>query len=332
MQDSSLKSYAFRKEREPGWLALEELVTKSESWGVKALSAEEKRQLPGLYRSALSSLSVARSISLDRGLLRYLEVLSARAYFVVYGPQTGFWAAMADFAVYRLPRSVRAAKGAILLSALVMLLGFAAGFGATLSDGEWFYGLVSEQMASDRTPASSRAELYDSIYNFSTDQTDRLKIFMAFLFSNNAQVGMLAFALGFAFGIPVFALLFYNGAILGAFLAIYTNHDLGLDMWAWILVHGSTELLAIILCGGAGFVLGHAMIFPGEDTRLNNLMRRGREASVIVIGAVFMFLVAGLLEAYARQLVVDMTDRFTIAAVMFLVWMTYFMFAGRGKG
>ena len=44
--------------------------------------------LPILYRGALSSLSVARETSLDLELVTYLEGLCARAYFFVYGVRT----------------------------------------------------------------------------------------------------------------------------------------------------------------------------------------------------------------------------------------------------
>ena len=54
---------------------------------MRALSLDELERLPILYRAALSSLSVARTIALDRNLLLYLENLALRAYLAVYGPR-----------------------------------------------------------------------------------------------------------------------------------------------------------------------------------------------------------------------------------------------------
>ena len=82
-----LKSSEFRKGREEGWRELEDLVRRVERRGVRSLSLDELQQLPILYRAALSSLSVARTIALDRNLLLYLENLALRAYLVVYGPR-----------------------------------------------------------------------------------------------------------------------------------------------------------------------------------------------------------------------------------------------------
>ncbi|HTP32716.1 MAG TPA: hypothetical protein VMJ75_11110, partial [Candidatus Acidoferrales bacterium] len=80
----TLKSQEFRREREAGWLELETLVSQAQQHGLKSLPTDALRRFPLLYRSALSSLSVARSIALDRALLAYLEDLSLRAFLALY--------------------------------------------------------------------------------------------------------------------------------------------------------------------------------------------------------------------------------------------------------
>ena len=88
MQELTLKSHRFRKEREAEWRKLEDLLARAEASSASALSDDEIIALPVLYRSALSSLSVARAISLDQALIAYLESLCTRAYFFVYGTRT----------------------------------------------------------------------------------------------------------------------------------------------------------------------------------------------------------------------------------------------------
>ncbi len=84
MAELHIKSYRFRQEREADWLRLESLLGRVEKGSIASLTDEELLAIPVLYRAALSSLSVARAISLDHNLLDYLESLSARAYFLVY--------------------------------------------------------------------------------------------------------------------------------------------------------------------------------------------------------------------------------------------------------
>src|SRR6185436_16992672 len=64
----TMRSVEFRKEREATWQELEELIAAADKRGPRALGAEQLARLPHFYRATLSSLSVARSISLDRAL------------------------------------------------------------------------------------------------------------------------------------------------------------------------------------------------------------------------------------------------------------------------
>jgi uncharacterized membrane protein SpoIIM required for sporulation len=142
---------------------------------------------------------------------------------------------------------------------------------------------------------------------------------------------MLCASLGFAGAVPTLLLLFGNGVILGAFSALYEERGLGLELWAWLLPHGVTELLAVALCGAAGLAIGEAMLFPGRHTRLANLAQHGRRAGEIVIGCVLMFLIAGAIEGVFRQVVHDIWIRWTVAAASALFWAIYFTQAGREK-
>ncbi len=322
MPGFELKSFEFRREREASWRELEALIERASTGGLKSFDPQELHRLPVLYRGVLSSLSVARAISLDRNLISYLEALAARSYLLVYGSKRNYAEAVAEFFSRRFPAQVWRLRYGVGLAIVLMTLGALCGYALTARDGDLFFSLVSDDMASGRSPLSSREELLEVLK--SGGESDRLSFFASFLFSHNARVGMLCFALGFAAGVPVALLLFANGLILGAFAAIHVQHDLGLEFWAWVLPHGVTELLAVCVCGGAGFVLGHAVVFPGRFSRLTNLARRGREAAVLVLGAVAMFFVAALLEGYFRQLVVHAVPRLSMVLLTGAFWWWYF--------
>ena len=329
MPGIELKSYEFRREREDTWRELDTLVRKAEAGGIKSLSSNELLRLPNLYRASVSSLSVARSISLDQNVLLHLESLAARAYFLVYGVHGSLAQGVAAFFGRQFPQAVRSAKWHVLTAALLMVLGIAAGFFITLGNADWYYSFVPAELAGGRTPTSSAGELRSVLHEGGRSGAETLYAFATFLFAHNAKIGMLAFALGFAFGVPVILLMFYNGLIIGALAALYASRDLSLELWAWLGIHGTTELLAVALCGGAGLMLGGAVAFPGRYSRLDNLARTGRMASRIVIGAVALFFVAGLLEGLARQLIVDETERYLVAAAALIWWGLYFLRAGK---
>ena len=122
-----LKSSEFRKGREAGWRELEGLIARVERRGVRSLSLDELQRLPILYRAALSSLSVARTIALDRNLLLYLENLALRAFLAVYGPRVRPLEGLAAFFGRELPAAVRSARWHILIAAIALLVGTAGG-------------------------------------------------------------------------------------------------------------------------------------------------------------------------------------------------------------
>lgn len=329
MANAGLKSYEFRREREKTWRELEGLVTAAEQSGIRSLTPGQLLRLPSLYRATISSLSVARAISLDRNVALYLEGLAARAYFIVYGARGNLSNGISAFLGGGFPRAVRAARWHIALAALVMLLGIATGLAMTLGNEDWYYTFMPGASAESRAPTTPTEDLRAILYQ-GGDLTESLTAFAAYLFTHNAAIGMLAFALGFALGVPVVILMFYNGLMIGALAALYHSRGLSVELWAWLGIHGATELLAVALCGGAGLVLGGSVAFPGRHSRLETLARRGRLAARIVMGALMLFLVAGLLEGFGRQLILDVTTRYLVATVTIVWWLLYLTRAGRG--
>jgi uncharacterized membrane protein SpoIIM required for sporulation len=327
-----LRSSEFRKEREASWRELDELVKRVEKRGVAALSAAEIEKLPMLYRIALSSLSVARSIALDRHLLAYLESLALRGYLAVYGPRISFLQGIAGFLRRGLPRAVRAARWHILIAALAVAVGALAGFLLVHADESWFSALVPSGLIEGRGPASTRDDLLQhEIFAPWEGIASSLALLANFLFSNNSVVGILAFGLGIAGGLPTLFLLAYQGLSLGAFLALHAQRGLTVEFLGWVSIHGVSEITALILCGAAGLLIGEKVLFPGRYTRLDSLALHGRVAAQIVIGAVLLFFVAAILEGCFRQLVQSTEWRFAIGGGTLVLWLLYFTLAGRGR-
>jgi uncharacterized membrane protein SpoIIM required for sporulation len=325
-----LKSSEFRKGREEGWRELEALVRRVERRGIRSLTLDELQRLPMLYRAALSSLSVSRTIALDRNLLLYLENLALRAYLAVYGPRVGAWEGLRDFFGHELPAAVRAARWHILIAALTLLVGAAAGFMLTLQDEAWFSSLVPSALAGGRGPSSTRADLHDKeIFAPWPGAVEAFGVFANVLFSHNTLVGIMTFGLGLAAGIPTILLCGYQGLSLGAFLALHYNRALTVDFIGWLSIHGVTELGALILLAAGGLVIADKILFPGRYSRLENLALHGRQAAQMAVGGVLMLFAAGILEGGFRQLVASTPLRFAIGWGVGALWLAYFCYAGR---
>jgi uncharacterized membrane protein SpoIIM required for sporulation len=327
-----LRSTEFRRGREEGWRDLESLLAKAERSGLGALSTEELQRLPLLHRSAMSALSVARAIALDRRLLLYLENLGLRSFLVVYGPRQGMLDGCRDFFMRQFPAAVRAAGIHILIAFFSIVIGTAAGFMLTKGDESWLAAIVPAELGGGRGITSTREQLlHDEIFAPWPGFTRSFITFANFLFQRNTLIGIMTFGLGIAAGVPTLMLLTYQGLIFGAFIALHANRDLLTDFLGWVSIHGVTEFGAIILCGAGGFVIAQHILFPDRYSRVDSLAVHGRSAAQLAVGAVFLFFIAALIEGGLRQLVNNTAGRFAIAALTGIVWFSYFVFAGRGR-
>ena len=324
-----LRSDRFRLEREADWIRLEEIVRKIEKGKARRLSDDDVLALPTLYRTLLSSLSIARENSLDAGLIDYLEGLALRSYFLVYGTQTSFARWLGSFFGGGWSRAVRAIQFDIWIALFVMIAGTAIGYILVAGDSDWFYALVPGNFSDVRVPGASEEALRGTL--FGGQQKDGLGVFAAFLFSNNAQVAILAFALGFAFAIPSILLLIHNMALLGAMLWVFAQRGLTVDFIAWLSIHGTTELFAILLAGAAGVHVGRSIAFPGTRSHLKAASDAGKRAALVMAGVIIMLICAGLLEGFARQLIDNTASRFGVGGAMLLLWLIYFIGLGRDR-
>src|SRR3546814_17061275 len=84
--------------------------------------------------------------------------------------------------------------------------------------------------------------------------------------------------------------------MLGAFFAVFVPKGLGGEFGGWLLIHGTTELFAIVLAGAAGFRIGMAVAFPGRLSRIDPAVAAGCGAGGALAGVYLMLLAAGLLE------------------------------------
>lgn len=330
-QSLALRSAEFRKGREKSWRDMENMISRIEKSGIASLSAEEVQQLPLLYRTVVSSLSVARNIVLDRNLLLYLENLSLRSYLVVYGPRTGMLQSLYKFFRFNFPQYVRDIRWHLLLIFIVLAAAAIAGYLLVRSDLSYYTMLMPESMVQSRTVNSSPEELMEVMFDSWPGLNETLVFFATYLFQHNTMVGIFSFALGFALGVPTIILIGYNGLVVGAFVGLHFEKGIGIHCLGWLSIHGITEFLAILLCAAAGLLVAQKIIFPGALTRVESLAIYGRKAASIMAGSVAIFFCAAILEGFFRQGVNSTPGRFVVAAITAVFWLFYFTQVGRVK-
>jgi uncharacterized membrane protein SpoIIM required for sporulation len=276
-----------------------------------------------LYRRVGIHLAQVRTRTRDERLAAYLNQLAAAAHSLIYlPPRQGVLRKIGIFAVLGFAECVARNWRVHAISGALLLAGALLAYHAATHDVLAAYALAVP--GDSRLPGTPRERLLEYIHGGQDMGSGSKSFFASFLFTHNLKVGLVAMGLGVLAGVPTVLLMLYNGMILGAFLSVYMKAGLGVEIWAWILPHGITELTATVLAGGVGLLLGRAVISPGLKTRAEALVDAGAEAGRTVIGVAGMLILAAFIESFVRQSHLTITERFVYAGLTGLFWVIYF--------
>jgi uncharacterized membrane protein SpoIIM required for sporulation len=299
------------------WARLEYLLRRARS--PRRCSGAELDELVDLYQRTATHLSVIRSASPDPMLVARLSRLVARARSAVAGGGGSGWRDLARFVNVTFPVAVYHARW--------WVLGVTASFCAVATAlGVW----IAMNPAVQRTIAApdevrQLAERDFEAYYSSHPATS----FAAQVFTNNAQVGALAFAFGILLGLPTLYVLLQNAVnvgIAGGLMASAGRLD---KFFGLILPHGMLELTAVFIAGAMGLRLGWTVIDPGVRSRSEALGEVGRASVAVVIGLVGVFFVAGLIEAFVTPSGLPTWTRVGIGLVVEAAFLLYIGVLGR---
>ncbi len=308
---------------------LDEILRRIESAGAASLTSDQVLAFGPLYRRAVSELSAARAQGVDDSRIEYLNALVSRAYGHIYVQQPKGWPSIIGFFMKEFPQTLRRNLQFVATAFLISLV--AAGFA---------FGVVSRDPGKADTVLGPRAsEMIEEISerhaghrNWMPEQ--ERPVMSSFIITNNIQVAALAFATGIAAGAGTFFVLFYNGLMLGTIAAGVKTKGahVAWGFWSFVAPHGVIELTAIFIAGGAGLMLGWALLCPGSYTRKVALKLAGREAFKLLLGVAAMLLVAGLIEGFFSPSMLPNAVKLTVAGMLWVLLYSYLFLAGRRKG
>jgi uncharacterized membrane protein SpoIIM required for sporulation len=313
---------SFLQRAQPVWDELESLLASARRKGVRNLSADDIARLDKLYRLTTAHLAQVQSRASRPELAHRLNRLVGRAHAFLYvAPRRNPIKRVFAFYLTGYPRLIARTWGYHAAAILLLLAGAVLAYHATRTDPFAAYALST---AGDiRLPGASREQLEQVLLSGRDSSAAEKSGFSSFLFVHNTKVGLTAFAGGLLLGLPTVYLLLATGAMLGNFTAIHAQRGLGVEMAAWILPHGITEIFAACLGAGAGLMLARGLLLPGASTRWAALRREARRALGILAGIAPMFVAAGYIEGVLRQSHMPNSERLVFAGATAVFWALY---------
>ncbi|MAT14241.1 MAG: hypothetical protein CMJ46_03120 [Planctomyces sp.] len=319
----------FMTMRKPAWDEFSELLAKRSKTRRHPLSGPEVQQFSTLYRELCNDLSMVRSRKLGEDLEAYLNALVSEGHNSFYESPavklSEFW----NFVFVDYPRTFRRHWRYFLMAVLLFF-------------GPFFCSWVTIQInpsLAERVLSADQLEQASVMYSAESIEERRSADIVAygqertgmfgFYIFNNVGIALRTFAGGVLFGIVTVYTLLSNGIVLGTISGFLLSEGHGDRFLSFIISHGSFELTAIAIAGGAGLMLGHAMIHPGQQTRLQSLKTRGVDALKIALGAAVMLVVAAFLEAFWSPANIPNQFKYIMGSSLWLIVVFYLMFSGR---
>jgi len=271
-----------------------------------------------LYRQTAADLSTARERRADAQLAAYLNQLLGRAHNIIYSG-TRRPRGLLAFYTHTFPQIFRETWRYTFAATVIFLIGALVGGTVSLVDPGFQRFILGGQMAD----TIERREMWT--HGILTVKP----LASSAILRNNLSVAFAACAMGITAGLGTAWMMLLNGLMIGVIGVACFNAGMSVSLWSFVAPHGSLELPAIFLAGGAGLVLARGLLDPGTLPRREALAIAGGRAIRLLLGVVPMLVIAGIIEGFVSPVTMAATPKFIIGAALFALLMLYLLWAGR---
>jgi uncharacterized membrane protein SpoIIM required for sporulation len=311
------------EKRRPSWHRLRSLMGDLNRRGMRNLPPAELREMALLYRQVASDLSALRQEGTARAIEAEVNQLLSQAHAIIYSRRKTNFLDIWEFFSREYPRLFRQLLPFTLASTLLFLSGAVVGSLLTLVRPEFkrhFLGPVMIQTI-------ERREMWTQSVSSMAPQASSA------IMTNNLAVTFTVYAAGITAGLGTLYMIAWNGVLLGVIATACHQAQMSVKLWSFVAPHGSLELPAILIAGGAGLRLAYGLLFPGIYSRSHSLSVAGADSVRLMCGVVPMLVVAGILEGFLSPSSAPVALKFVTAAVLFtalVLWLGHDVRAEKG--
>lgn len=260
-----------------------------------ASSSTDPEEIRELYTELNNDLSYAQTFHEKRMVRAYLNYLAQMIHRRLYKQKKEPFSAIWKSWTIEIPLEIYRARKNLLFALVLFIIYALIGAFSTHQDISYADSILGHQYIIE-TEANIANGNPLGVYGNSSQGTMFLMITL-----NNIKVALMCFLGGLLFSLGTHVILFKNAIMVGVFQYFFKLKGLLLTSFLTIWIHGAFELSAIVIASGAGFTLGHGLLFPGSYTRLQSLQIRGMRGIRIMLSLIPVFILAGFLESYVTR-------------------------------
>jgi uncharacterized membrane protein SpoIIM required for sporulation len=307
-----LKEEQFIKINSHTWKELETFSKTINKKNIKGLSSKDVKKFLQVFRQSSHHLAYARTHYPQSSIVSYLNSLISKCHNHVYAVKKISPSSLLKYIAYDFPRLLKEYRWFIVSSFSFFAVGFILSMVLVLTNV-------------DNANMFLPADLITSIKSGKSGGGQwNYPLMSSYIMINNISVSLKAFVMGITLGIGTIYVLFFNGALLGSLTALIYNYGNPMNYWSLILPHGVIELTAIFISGAAGLIIAKNILLPGEHSRKHALIQGGKKSISLVIGVIFMLIIAGIIEGFFTPLNISELSKLIFAAISAIILILYF--------
>jgi len=325
-----MKQESFSNKHDADWLALQASLQALDESSARARSTQANMSaMPRLYRNACHHLSLSRGRAYSPRLIGRLSRLVMKGHQAMYSHRPDIWQGFLQFIGQDYPQLFRQQWRYMLAASLLFFGSFLLMMIVVQLFPQMIYTVIDpwqvRSIESMYTP-----EAHERLGPSRDSESDFLMF--GFYIKNNTGIGFQTFAGGLLFGIGTIFYLLYNGLVIGATAGHLTGLGYIDTFWGFISGHSAPELMAIMLSGAAGLMLGWALLAPGNKSRVRALQDAGQQAVKIIYGAALLFFLAAFIEAFWSSMTwIEPTIKYIVGISLWVMLWGYLLLVGRPR-
>jgi uncharacterized membrane protein SpoIIM required for sporulation len=274
---------AFLRQNQPRWQQYEQQPTTNPD------------ELAARFVALTDDLAYAQTFYPNSQTTAYLNHLTAKLHQRLYRNKPEKTGRFGQFWAEELPLLVAKHHRTLRVAALLFVVFTAIGALSAALDDRFVRVVLGDSYVNMTLENIRRG---DPMGVYKTESEAPMFLFITL---NNIYVSLRVFVFGVALGLGSIVELFRTGMMLGSFQYFFFDKGVGLQSFLTIWIHGTLEISAIVLAGGAGMVMGAGILFPGTYSRAESFRNAARDGVKLAIGLVPIFVVAGFLEGFVTR-------------------------------
>ena len=248
------------------------------------------------FITLVDDLSYAKTFYPRSKVTRWINSLASGIYQSIYRNKKEKYTRVFAFWKFELPLLFKKYHPLLLFTFLLFCLFVAIGVFSSIKDESFIRGVLGDAYVDMTEENISRGDPF-GVYKSENPFTMFVRIAM-----NNTFVSLLMVIGGILLGLGTLWCMWSNGLMLGCFQYMFFSKGLGFQSVLVIWVHGTLEILSLVIAATAGLVIAQAILFPGTYSRLASFRRGIKDALKIMIVLVPIFIVASFFENYVTHL------------------------------